>query len=396
MYPVAGKNILGGESFRIGNPTRLAEACDYYRSVKGVTGVMELQPGQINWAPTNPQVLPGAIRMWILHAFGGRCAFVCTYRYRHPLGSSEMYHDGIVGTDGVTISPGGREFVQAIQDIKMLRSRFDPRAVLPEGIAKRKTGFLWSHDAMWDLDIQPQSESWNTWGHRNIYTAAVKSTGAPLDFLSESDDFSKYPFLVAPAYQLVDEALVGRWRDYVEKGGHLILSCRTGQKDRNGHFFEAKLASSMADLIGADLEFFDMLLPDGKAAVKAGGQSYPWNTWGEVLIPRPGTKESASYADQFYAGRAAAVTRSIGKGTVTYIGVETKDGALERRIVRGVYERAGVAVEDLPRGVYLEWRDGFFVAVNYSNETVRLPIPPEGRILIGKNPLAPGRALVWM
>jgi len=393
MYPVRGRNILGGDSFRLGDPMRLAEACDYYRPIKEVTGVMELQPGQVNWAPTNPQVYPGAIHMWILHAFGGGNSFVCTYRYRHPLGSSEMYHDGIVGTDGVTLSRGGEEFVQALRDVRMLRTKYDARAAVPEKIARRRTGFLWSHEVMWDLDIQPQSESWDTWRHRNIYAAAIKSTGAPLDFLAESDDFSRYPFIVAPAYQLVNPDLVNKWQDFVEKGGHLILSCRSGMKNGDGHFFEGKWAAPITGLIGADLDFFDMLLPDGDGHVRTGSSSFTWKIWADVLTPAAGTQVLASYADQFYAGKAAAVTRPLGKGTVTYIGVETKEGALERQLVRGVYERPGIAIENLPRGAYLEWRDGFLVAVNYSNEAVTFPVSPGGDILIGKNPLAPGQAL---
>ena len=45
MYPVNGKNELGGNNFRTGIPYRIYEACDYYRPIKGITGVMELQPG---------------------------------------------------------------------------------------------------------------------------------------------------------------------------------------------------------------------------------------------------------------------------------------------------------------------------------------------------------------
>lgn len=37
--------------------------------------------------------------------------------------------------------------------------------------------------------------------------------------------------------------LVERWVKYVEQGGHLILTCRTGQKDRNGKLWEAPLAA---------------------------------------------------------------------------------------------------------------------------------------------------------
>jgi len=395
LYPVRGQNELGGGSFRRGAPFRLTEALDYFRPIKGTTGVMELQPGQVNWAATNPQVQPGAIHMWIMHAFGGGSSFVCTYRYRHPLRGSEMYHDGIVGPDGTTLSPGGREFVQAIADMKKLRSFYKPGAVMPGKLARRRTAFLWSHDVMWDLDVQPQSASWNTWRHRNLYTAAIKSTGAPVDFISENDDFSIYPFLVAPAYQIVSADLVGKWRRYVEGGGHLILSCRSGQKDALGHLHEGPFAAPLQPLTGAAVEFFDMLLPDGHGEVGADNRRYPWHVWADVLKPADGTEVLAAYADQFYAGKAAAVTRKLGKGSVTYIGVESDDGLLERDLVRGVYRRAGVAIEDLPKGVYLEWRDGFWVAVNYANEPASLPLPAKATVLVGTPPLKPGACLIW-
>jgi beta-galactosidase len=395
MYPVSGRNNLGGQNFRMGHPNKISEANDYYRSINGVTGVMEMQPGQVNWASINPQLLPGTVHMWISQAFGGGCSFTCTYRYRHPLGSSEMYHDGIVGTDGVTLTTGGKEFVQSIEDMKLLRKEYNPKAVIPQEIAKRKTGFLWSHENLWDLENQKQTEFWSTWRHRNIYTSAVKSTGAPMDFITEESDFSAYPFIVAPAYQLIDQKLVDKWRKYVENGGNLILSCRTGQKDKNGHFFEAKWSGPIVPLIGADVEFFDMLVEDVNGTINAGNNTYKWNVWADVLNPKQGTEVLASYADQFYKGKAAAITRKLGKGTVTYIGAESKDGNLERQIVRTVYERAKVAIEDFPKGVYVEWRDGFYVGVNYTNETINLPIPAGSKILVGKNPLEPAQAVIW-
>ena len=395
LYLVSGKNELGGINFRTGNPYRLYEACDYFRPIKGVTGIMELQPGQVNWASINPMLQPGTVHMWIMQALGGGCSFVCTYRYRSPLRHSEMYHDGIVGTDGVSLSQGGKEFVQAINEIKDLRKVANPNAKVPEKIAKRKTGLLWSHDVMWDLNIQKQTYLWNTWRNRNNYTSFIKSTGAPVDFISETDDFSEYPFIVAPAYQLIDDRLVQKWVKYVEQGGHLILSCRTGHKDKNGHFFEGPIAEPILSLIGADIDFFDMLLPEGKGIVKDKTKSYEWNTWSDILSPHSETEVLAIYADQFYKGKAAATNRKLGKGSVTYIGVTTNEGQLERKIIRDIYKDAGVAIEDLPKGVYVEWRDGLYIGVNYSGNAFNMPIPKGSQILIGSNPLKPANTIIW-
>mgnify|MGYP001434105445 FL=1 len=63
--------------------------------------------------------------------------------------------------------------------------------------------------------------------------------------------------------------------------------------------------------------------------------------------------------------------------------------------MRDVYKRAGVKIEDLPKGVFMEWRDGFRVAVNYTDEDYKIGITPKDRILIGSNPLKSGQAIVW-
>ncbi|HEX4936399.1 MAG TPA: beta-galactosidase [Gemmatimonadaceae bacterium] len=395
LYPVAGNNLLGGDSYAIGDPTRLMEAAAYYRPITGTFGIMELQPGQVNWGSVNPQPVPGAVGMWMWHAFGAGASLLSTYRYRHPLRGSEMYHEGIVGTDGVTLTRTGGEFVETMGAIRQVQSRLVPGAPLPAALAARRTAILWSHDNYWDVELQPQTTEWRTWRHRNTYTMAVKTTGAPMDFVGEGNDFTRYPFVVAPAYQLVSDSLAARWRRYVEQGGHLVLTPRSGQKDARGHFREGAWAQAITDLVGADVEGFDVMPPGITRRVTHGDSTYAWHVWGDLLAPRAGTEVLARYADGPFAGTAAAVRRPLGRGSVTMIGVATDDGGLERSLVREVYRRAGVAIEALPPGVFVEWRDGVYVAVNYTTSPVPLALPPNAELLHGTLPLAPARAAAW-
>src|SRR3954467_11330814 len=77
--------------------------------------------------------------------------------------------------------------------------------------------------------------------------------------------------------------------------------------------------------------------------------------------PPEGTGVLAQYADQFYSGKAAAVTRRAGKGSVTYIGVDSKDGELEAALMERVYQEAGAGPAHLPQDLVIDWRDGFWV-----------------------------------
>jgi beta-galactosidase len=356
---------------------------------------MELQPGQVNWARINPQPLPGAVRMWLWHAFASGCSFACTYRFRQPLYGSEQYHYGIIGPDGVTPSTGGLQYEQVAKEMRRLRGKFDATAKPPAGYLARKTGVLWNHENLWNIDNQKQTALWDTWGHTFRYMEIPKSFGAPVQFISEADDFSAYPVLIAPAYQLIDEELVRKWTRYVEQGGHLVLTCRTGQKQRNGQLWEARWAEPIYSLIGAEVSFFDLLLDDGKGQVQINDVTSVWNAWGDVLKPLAGTETLAKYADQYYAGQAAVTYRRLGKGSVTYIGTHTQDGRLEKAALREVYKRAGMAIENYQEGVYLDWRDGFWVAVNYSSRSAQLTLPRNAEILLGSNPLKPAEVLIW-
>jgi beta-galactosidase len=395
MYPVGGGRGLGDEGFRLGWQDGIAFANAYYGNIKGVTGVMELQPGQVNWGRINPQPEPGVVRMWLWHAFAGGLRFACNYRYRQPLYGSEQYHYGIVRTDGVTPSPGGLEYSQVAREMRELRGKFDPNAKPPADYVARRTAILWNHENLWDIDQQKQTALWDTWGHTFRYLEIVKSFGAPLDVISESQDFNSYPVLIAPAYQLIDEQLVAKWTRYAEQGGHLILTSRTGQKRRNGQLWEAPWAAPIYPLIGAQVSFFDLLLDDGKGEVSMNGQNHAWNVWADVLKPQAGTETLATYANQFYAGQAAVTHRRLGRGSVTYIGVQSKDGRLEKEVLREVYKRAGLTTEDYPQGVYVDWRDGFWVAVNYSSNPADIRPPKGAQVLHGTLPLKSADVLVW-
>jgi beta-galactosidase len=397
IYPAHGNLNEGPLGFRLGDGTAMSFKGDFARSVNGQHGVMELQPGQVNWGEVNPQPYPGAVRNWIFRTFALGSKLLCTYRYRQPLFGNEQYHHGIVGTDGVTLSRGGEEWVGAMRDLRRLRELGPAGTAEPAAYAARRAALLYSVDNRFDLDNHSQTVRWNTMGHLLKYQRALKGLGAPVDVIGEDKDFSKYRFLVAPAYQLVDRALVERWTEYARQGGHLILSVRTGTKDRQGHFWEGPWAAPLLDLIGSAIEMYDVLPAphNGRVRTSLTGQSYEWGVWGDVLAPREGTTAIAQYEDQFYAGRSAAVTRPLGKGSVTYVGVETLSGDLEKAIVRRVFSQSGVAVEDYPGQFFVDWRDGFWIASNFSSTPQPAPIPPDVTPIVGERTLPPGGVAIW-
>ncbi len=395
-YMVYGDNEgIGRRGYRVGNPLRIALANDFFRPFQGVYGVMELQPGQVNWGSINPQPLPGAVRLWLWSVFAGGSDFTCTYRYRQPLYGTEQYHYGIVGTDGVTVEPGGREFEQFMKEIRLLRENYSPKEKKPAEYTARKTAILFNHENSWSIERQQQNRTWNTFGHIEKYYRHLKAFGAPVDFITEEKDFSDYPVVIAPAYQLADRELTDRWTEYVKNGGNLVLTCRTAHKDRYGRLYEAPFGSLISDLTGNEMEFYDLLLPEDPGTVIMENSRYSWNTWGEILKPGKDSEVWATYTEEFYEGKPAVTHRKLGKGSVTYVGVDTRDGELEKEVLKKLYASLDIPVMDLPYGVTLEYRNGMGIVLNYSDQPYHFPLPQGAEPLIGETVIPTAGVLVF-
>jgi beta-galactosidase len=138
-----------------------------------------------------------------------------------------------------------------------------------------------------------------------------------------------------------------------------------------------------------------MLSGHAKGEILMKSSKYNWNNWADLIDADKNTEVLASYDNQFYKGKAAVVKRKVGKGTVTYIGVDTDDSKLEKDILRELYGNAGASTEDYPEGVYVYWRDGFYMAVNYSSNDYTMTIPATAKVLVGDKTLKPAGVLVW-
>ncbi|MEZ5102950.1 MAG: beta-galactosidase [Draconibacterium sp.] len=394
-YMVYGESEgIGLKGYRVGEYSRIAMANDYFRPLSPIYGVMELQPGQVNWGTINSQPLPGAVRLWLWHVFAGGSKFTCTYRFRAPIYGYEQYHYGIVGTDGVTPTPGGLEFQQFINEINTLRNNYSSGKV-PEDYMKRKTAILYNPDNTVAINQNKQTVLWNTEQHVLKYYKALKSFGAPVDFIRDTMDFSIYPVIVAPAYQQMSLKLIQKLTDYVKNGGNLVMSCRSGHQDEKGHLWETKYAEPIYQLIGAEIESYDLLREYAPDTVVSDMQKFTWTTWGDILNPKDDTQSWGIYAGDFYAGKTAVTFAKNGKGTVTYVGVDSNEGDLEYAILKKLYTQQGIKVENYPKGIIVEYRDGFGIALNYSDKNYDFDLPAGSKILIGGKNIPTAGVLVW-
>jgi beta-galactosidase len=136
-------------------------------------------------------------------------------------------------------------------------------------------------------------------------------------------------------------------------------------------------------------------MPHAPNTVRFGTQEHEWSSWGDLLKPLSGTETLATHQGDFYAGAAAVVSRKLGKGTVTWVGVDTRSGELEKQVLERVFADRGIGIEHYPQGVLVEYRDGLGIAMNYSDKDYDMALPSGADVLIGTKSLKTADVLVW-
>jgi beta-galactosidase len=205
-------------------------------------------------------------------------------------------------------------------------------------------------------------------------------------------------FIVAPALQMVDDADVKRLHDFAERGGHLVLTCRTAMMDRTGQLFEGKIAQPILDLIGGEIEAYDSLPPEKWAQVELDGKKHPWGVWGDLMYSAEDTKVLAKYADQFYAGAAAVIQCRHGPGgsagAVTYCGVHGEQSFTEA-LMEKLAGQAGLTTTPLPTRVQLIRKGPYRVLLNYQDTVFNAPAPRGARFIVGSRRVDPAGVAIW-
>lgn len=394
-YPVSGwdKNPKD-ETFRMASPTQLGFTHDQMASYQNRWGLMELQPGQVNWSGVPVLLYPGAVRLWIWTAWAHGAEFVTTYRFRQPLWGVELFHHGLIGPDGESLSPGGREFTQTVKEVGRLRLEKIP-PVHQDFDPQRTVGLLFDFDQLWYYKTLPQAQRWDQPTFLQRWYHALLKLGLKVKILHPGGEWpSDLKMIVAPGVQMVDDALVKRFDDYAAAGGHLVLTCRTALMNRDGQLWEGPAAKPILPLIGANIEAYDSL-PEGAAGhveVLDHGK-HGWGVWADLLYAEEGTKVIAKYTDQFYAGAVAATMRKHGKGLVTYSGVYG-DQTYHDALIDKLTKISKLTTTPLPDRVAVYKRGPYSICLNYTDKTIDAPVK-KAKFIVGTNKIEPAGVAVW-
>lgn len=159
---------------RQGDPDFQAFHHDLYRGAgNGRWWVMEQQPGPVNWAPFNPEPLPGMVRLWSLEAFAHGAEAVCYFRWRQAPFAQEQMHSGILRPDS---SEAGcyHQVRQLAEEIKSL----------PISHGDVEVALVFDYSAQWAWEIQPHAANTHYFDLVFDCYKALRKQGLSVDVIS--------------------------------------------------------------------------------------------------------------------------------------------------------------------------------------------------------------------
>ena len=191
---------------------------------------------------------------------------------------------------------------------------------------------------------------------RWIYDVLYKSN-IECDFLfPESDNLEQYQVLIVPALYSAPAALLERINSFVEQGGHLITTFKSGFTDENVQVRTEQQPGILSKCLGVNYSQFtfpkdvwlknelsddgntnDELLEYPKSCLEVSGFM--------ELLKTDSAKVIMSYDHPAWKDYAAVTWDQYGKGTAVYIGCMTSPEAL-KNIIRYTYEKAGLWTAD--------------------------------------------------
>lgn len=343
---------------RTGHPDLVSLMHDLYYGVKGRPfWVIEQQPGQVNWAPSNPLPAPGAVRLWTQQAFAHGAEVVSYFRWRAAHGAQELMHAGLNHHDG---TPD-----QATAEVARVAAELPEDAPAVES----EVALLFDYENLWATELQPHAQGWSYWALQFAYYSALRGLGVNVALRHPRSDLSAYKVVFAPALHLVDEALAAHLEGYVAAGGHLVLGPRSGFKTLS-NTVQAPAPGPLRALTGVTVRHVDALRPGLLERVTLDSERFSYRTWADLLEPES-AEVLATYDARAYQRAAAVTRRAHGAGVCTTVGMwgapETHE-ALFARLLR----EAGLAPEPLPEGVRCSARGPYRYTFNFNAETAAL------------------------
>jgi len=300
-------------------PSWPALSIDTMRGLKAKNiWVMEQQAGPGGWEMISVNPRPGELRLWAYQSIAHGADALIFFRWRTARFGTEQYWHGLLDHDAL---PGRRydEIKRMGAEIKEIGDQILSSQVVSP------VAMMLSYDSRFAFQIQPNNPHFSYPEHFQRIYRAFYQNHASIDIVDPNADLSSYRLIIAPALHLVTDAAATNLKRFVQAGGTLVVTQRTGVKDDSNTVVNQRLPGLLAEVCGVEVEDYDSLGGHMHNSLEftipelANADCPTVGVLCDILKPT-GATVMARYTEDYYAGKPAVTLNQFGAGRAIYIG----------------------------------------------------------------------------
>ena len=268
-------------------------------------------------------------------------------------------------------------------EVKQVGEEFEKAGAALSGTSPHASvAILQSYDSRWAIDFQRHSAKFDPVAELVAFYRPLRDQAQAVDVISPDAPLDQYKLVVAPALNVLPQAMADRLIAYVKQGGHLVLGPRSGMKDEYNALNPQRQPGPLVDLLGGT-RVAVLCARQRCPRQRRPRQSEPPTSGQKPLRPHPPTPQTLlTYgpSNGWLDDQPAAITRTVGKGSITYIGAWL-DPPLLNSLTASFVKDAGVQpiLPGVPDGVEVCQRSGsdksVLILINHTTTNQHIALP---------------------
>jgi beta-galactosidase len=331
---------------RQGHPDIAAFHHDLYRGCSnGRWGVMEQQPGPVNWARFNPAPLPGMVALWTLEAMAHGAEFTSYFRWRQAPFAQEQMHAGLLRPDSSE--------AEAADEVRAAAAVLN--GIGPQATAKAPIALVFSYEAAWVTGSQPQGQSFRYLELVFEWYSALRQRGLDIDIVAPGADLTSYKAVFVPTLPILPEGFAARLAALTCP---VLVGPRSGSKTTSFAIPTGLAPGDLRAVIPLTITRVESL----RDGVCEPAEGFAVTRWREDVASNLPAELSDS------TGRGVVYRH----GHLRYIAA-WPDRALLRLLTERMAAEAGLPLLDLPAAIRVRRSTSHAFTFNYAAEPVLVP-----------------------
>ena len=333
---------------------------------------------QLVQAPANAD--PRGVRLQTFMDLAHGSSGTLFYEWRPPIAGNESGYPSVLRLDG-SAGPEAEESQRINADL----ARVAPE--LKAARTKSDLAMLFSYDNEWDQGFWAGNSFRSKSGYDGTfkrYYAGLKILHRNVDVLPPGKPLDPYRMLVAPGFQMVSDEFAATLKQFVKRGGILVLNAKAGTRDVDGRLRELIGPGVFGEMAGVRIPRFASFRGTTNDYSVILGQNLPAfkvvNLMEEVELR--GAEILGSFRGHGMEGKPAVTIHAYGRGYVVYVAAEVEDQDFYDGLFSLLAEKLQIPpLLNAPREVEVVSRSTresdylFLLNLSSQAQTIRIPEP---------------------